>query len=211
MNRATRGEMHFEILVEELSAEAFLAELLPKLLPAEDTYVIHPHMGKDDLLRKLQGRLRGYRAWLPQDWRIVVLVDEDREDCGLLKHRLEQCALEAGFRTKRTSKTARAAEVLTRIAVEEIEAWLFGDPEAIIAAYPGVPSSLAKKEQFRDPDAIKGGTWEQLESVLQRAGHHRTGLRKIEAAKTIAANLDIDRNRSRSFRTFVEGMRAFQT
>ena len=56
--------------------------------------------------------------------------------------------------------------------------------------------------RFRDPDAVKGGTWEAFERILQRHGHFRTGLRKVEAARMISARLDPDRNRSRSFAAF---------
>lgn len=73
--------MHLEFLVEEPSAEAALENLLPLMLGAAVTYQIHVHQGKQDLLLKLPARLRGYRRWLPPEWRIVALVDEDRQDC----------------------------------------------------------------------------------------------------------------------------------
>ena len=50
-------------------------------------------------------------------------------------------------------------QVLNRIAVEELEAWFFGDVQAIHQAYERVSSSLIVKSAYRDPDAIKGGTW----------------------------------------------------
>ena len=65
---------HLEVLVEEPSMEAFLRALLPRLLPQDRTFEIHPFQGKSDLLGKLEARLRGYAAWLPADWRIVVVV-----------------------------------------------------------------------------------------------------------------------------------------
>ena len=73
--------MHIEFFLEEPSAEAFLRGLLPKILTADTTW--HPvvFQGKADLLKNLAARLKGYRPWLPQDWRIVVLIDEDRADC----------------------------------------------------------------------------------------------------------------------------------
>jgi len=57
---------HFEILVEEPSMEAFLRGVLPRLINA--TFEIYPFQGKQDLLDKLERRLRGYAAWLPADW-----------------------------------------------------------------------------------------------------------------------------------------------
>jgi hypothetical protein len=65
--------MHVEFLVEEPSAEAALSNIVPKIL-RDVTFRIHPFQGKQDLLSKLLPRLKGYRGWLPDDWKIVVLV-----------------------------------------------------------------------------------------------------------------------------------------
>ena len=51
---------HLEFLVEEPSMEAFLRALLPRLLPRDRSFEVHPFQGKSDLLDKLQARLRGY-------------------------------------------------------------------------------------------------------------------------------------------------------
>ncbi len=197
--------MHLEVLVEESSAEAALGNLLPKIVGREVTHSIHPHQGKSDLLDKLPSRLRGYENWLPADWRIVVLVDQDRSGCREIKGRLERAAAQAGLVTKSTRLPS--FQVLNRLAVEELEAWFFGDVEAIVQAYPGVPPILGQKARYRDPDAIAGGTWEALERVLQRAGYFRNGLRKIEAARAISAHMAPERNRSRSFRVFRDALR----
>jgi len=96
--------------------------------------------------------------------------------------------------------------VLNRIAVEELEAWFFGDVEAINQAYEGVPLTLGTKSAYQDPDAIKGGTWEAMERELQRAGYFKGGLAKIKAARAISANMVPSRNRSRSFQLFRKGL-----
>lgn len=44
---------HLEVLVEEPSMEAFLGALLPRLLPADRSFVVHPFQGKTDLMGKL--------------------------------------------------------------------------------------------------------------------------------------------------------------
>ena len=72
--------------------EAFLRTLSPRLLPASRTFEVHAFQGKSDLLRKLEARLRGYAQWLPDDWRIVVMVDRDDDDCHVLKQRLDDSA-----------------------------------------------------------------------------------------------------------------------
>ena len=197
--------MHVEVLVEEPSTEAALSFLLPRILPANTTWVVHPHRGKKDLLDKLPSRLRGYSRFLPPDWRLLVLIDEDRQDCRALKRHLDRRARDAGLRLARGSG-GEPIQVLNRIVVEELEAWFFGDIEAIRTAYPGVPATLANRAPYRDPDAVAGGTWEALERVLKQAGHHRSGLRKGEAARAIAEHMDPARNRSRSFGHFRDGL-----
>lgn len=198
--------MHVELLVEEPSAEAALTLLVPRILPATATWEIHAHRSKRDLLGKLPGRLRGYSRWLPEDWRIVVLVDQDREDCRALKRRLDEIASDEGLLAGAT-RNAASIQVLNRIAVEELEAWFFGDVAAMRAGYPRLRDSLGDRAPYRDPDAIEGGTWEALERVLQAAGYHQGGLRKIDAARTIARHMEPARNRSRSFQCFREGLK----
>jgi hypothetical protein len=197
--------VHVEVLVEEASTEAALSFLLPRILPENTTWVVHPHRGKNDLLNKLPSRLRGYSRFLPPDWRLLVLIDEDRQDCRVLKERLNRRARDAGLRLARGSG-GEPIQVLNRIAVEELEAWFIGDVDAIRAAYPGVPATLANRAPYRDPDAVAGGTWEALERILKQAGHHGSGLRKVEAARAIAAHMDPARNRSRSFGHFRDGL-----
>ena len=63
------------VLVEEPSMEAALELLLPQLLGGVD-FDIHPFQGKHNLLQKLPERLKGYASWLPDNWWILVLVDE---------------------------------------------------------------------------------------------------------------------------------------
>jgi hypothetical protein len=197
--------VHVEVFVEEQSAAAALAVLLPRILPAAATWRLHPHRGKKDLLQKLPSRLRAYSHWLPRDWRILVLVDKDRDDCHVLKEQLNRKTQAAGLHPTR-SRGTQGIQVLNRLAIEELEAWFFGDVPAICAAYPGVPTTLAAQARYREPDAIAGGTWEALERVLRRAGHHTSGLRKVEAAGAIASHMDPGRNRSPSFQCFRDGL-----
>lgn len=82
---------HLEFLVEDTSTEAALRVIVPRIAPAL-SFDIHPYQGKRDLLAKLPDRLRGYSSWLPNNWRIIVLVDCDEEDCRQVKSRLEKIA-----------------------------------------------------------------------------------------------------------------------
>ena len=60
-------------------------------------------------------------------------------------------------------------------------------------------SAPASQARYRSPHAIKGGTWETFERVMKAAGYFKTGLRKIEAARAVAAHMDPSRNTSPSF------------
>jgi hypothetical protein len=191
---------HVEVLVEEPSMEAALRVLLPRVL-GNLTFQIYPYQGKDDLLKQLPSRLRGYRTWLPEDYRIVVVVDRDGDDCQELKQRMERISADAGLRS-RTRARGEAFQIVNRLAIEELEAWYFGDWEAVRAAYPRVPEAIPRQAKYRDPDAIAGGTWEAFERVLQRAGYFQAGLRKIEAARTVANHWQPLQNRSHSFCVF---------
>lgn len=198
--------MHLEFLVEEASLESALTQIVPKILPSTVTYKIHAFRGKTDLLAKLPNRLKGYQAWLPPDWKIVILIDEDREDCLKLKQQLEIMAISSGLITKSSCQKDKSFQVLNRIVVEELEAWFFGDVEAICQAYPKVSPNLANQQPYRDPDAIKGGTWEALERVLKKAGYHPGGLEKYKASSEISKYMNPKSNRSKSFKVFYEGL-----
>ena len=194
--------MHLEVLVEELSIELALTNILPKILPPNITFKIHSFRGKNDLVKKLPDRLKGYQAWLPLDHKIVILIDEDRQNCQELKQKIENSTKGAGLITKSSCSDEQDFQVLNRIVIEELEAWFFGDIAAICQAYPRVSSNLANQAKFRDPDGIKGGTWEALEKVLKRAGYHQGGLEKINAAKEISQYMNPQVNRSKSFQIF---------
>jgi len=196
------GVVHVEVLVEEPSMERALQTLLPVMLSGA-TFKIHSYQSKGDLLKTLPSRLRGYCRWLPDGWRIVVLLDRDDDDCEALKRRMESIASRAGLRS-RSAARGGPYKLVNRLAIEELEAWFFGDWEAIRSAYPRVPETTPKRAGFRDPDAIAGGTWEALERILKRAGYFKTGLRKIEAAGNIAERMVPARNRSRSFQVLRE-------
>ena len=204
--------IHLEVLVEELSAKVALDLLLPRVIPAGATFVVHAFEGRARLLARLEQRLRGYRFYSPNT-RILVLVDRDDDDCRALKARLEQTARASGMPTLSTPEGGTAASgrirVCNRIVCEELEAWFLGDPQALCAAYPKVKASFASQTKYRNPDAIVGGTWEAMAHLLNQAGHYRDRARfpKVEVAQTVTPHLDPDRNTSSSFRVFIAGVR----
>jgi len=192
---------HLEVLTEEPSMEAFLNTLLPRILSEGSTFTVHPFQGKYNLLSKLRNRLRGYANWIPDNYRIMVVVDRDGDDCLQLKEQLEGAAAHSGLVT-RSKSDGSAWQVVNRIAIEELEAWYFGDWEAVRIAYPHLPRNIPDLARYRDLDAIKGGTWESFERVMRSHGYFREGLRKVQAAAAISKCMDPARNRSHSFNVF---------
>ena len=199
--------MHIKIFLEEPSAEEALKHLLPKIILKDVSYEFHTFQGRDEMLKELPKRLKG-EQWIPNDWRIIVLIDEDRRDCHELKAYLEKAAHDAGFVTKSSAIPNEDFQVVNRIAIEELEAWFFGDIEALRAAYPKIPKNLQSKARFRNPDAIQGGTYEALRDLLIQKKYFRGRIPKLMVAQNIAQHMEPSRNISKSFQVFVEGLKA---
>jgi hypothetical protein len=195
---------HVEVLVEEPSAEEALRLILPKILRGT-SFQVYRYQCKDQLLNRLPQRLQGYANFLPSGWRIVVVVDRDDDDCRKLKGRLEKMAADKRLAT-RSRPNRGSFVVVNRLAIEELEAWYFGDWEAVRSAYPRVPDTIPAQAAYRDPDRIAGGTWEAFERVLRRAGYFRAGLQKMTAAREVAAHMVPERNDSRSFQVLRDAL-----
>lgn len=196
---------HMEFLVEEPSMEAFLCAMLPRILNQGESFKVHVFQGKSDLLGKLESRLKGYAKWIPSDWRIFVVVDRDDDDCLHLKDHLETAASRAGLRTRAVS-VGQHWSIANRIAIEELESWYFGEWASVQQAYPRVSKTIPMKSQYRECDAIRGGTWEAFERVMQSFGYFKGGLTKIEAARRIGEVYEPLRSSSRSFAVFHEAI-----
>ena len=192
---------HFEFHVEEVSMEAFLSATLPTMLPEGVTFRIYPYQGKHALLRKIGNRLKGYSTWMPAEYRLVLIVDRDNDDCDELKAQLEALCNDAGLRSRSVAGN-HEWQIVTRLAIEELEAWFFGDWPAVCAAYPRVSPHVPTQARYRNPDAIVGGTWEAFERVLRKHGYFKQGLAKRQAAAAIGNHMDPTRNSSHSFNVF---------
>lgn len=212
--------MHFEILVEGQADRTALETLLAKILGRygeENTWRIHKHQGRGKLpedpriapngrdrtlLHNLPASLRAYGQSLKAHQAVVVVVDLDDGDCVEFKRQL--LALLDSCSPRPTC--------LFRFAIEELEAWFLGDRDAVVKAYPkAVVSVLESYAQ----DSICG-TWEFLaEAVypggarkLKAMGRSRRPLeQKQEWAKAIVPLMDVEGNRSPSFRVFRDGLR----
>lgn len=201
--------MHFEFLVEELSAEETLKNILPRILGENFSYDIHPFQGKHDLLKNLTNRLRGYIDRLNncslEELRIVVLIDKHTDDCLDLKHKLKQQTQNAKFDGKSGTIGGKRFHILLRIVVEELEAWFFGDMEALNKAYPSISINLGRKAKYRNPDAMTYPS-RILEKDLIRTGYYRQRASKTEVARMISPHMLPNRNRAKSFQVFKDGL-----
>lgn len=175
-------------LLEEESAKAMLEPLLAQLAPKVDAF--HSRFivfeGKQDLEKNLERKLRGY---LNPNARFLVLRDQDKEDCRKLKRRL-----------KAKCQAARRPETVVRIACRELESFYLGDLQAVENGLQirGL-ASKQEKARFRDPDQILSPS-----TVLEDLTGHR--YQKVSGSRAIAPYLNLDVNRSRSFRTLVRAI-----
>ena len=103
---------------------------------------------------------------------------------------------------RRASIKESLRQAVTRIEVEELEAWYFADWSAVHAAYPRVSKNIPAKSCYRDPDAIMNGTCGKFEKILQKHGYFRQGLAKVEATTAIGKHFDPCTSNSHSFRVF---------
>jgi len=212
--------MHLEFLVEDSSGATLLQALVPRILGAlgePHTWRVIAYKGighipkklgaqsdpaKRILLQQLPRLLRGYGNTPGVD-AVVVVLDTDNRDCVAFLQELKQLA--DGCRPA-------PPRILFRLAIEEIEAWYLGDPPALARAYPQSRlKTLTSYVQDRP-----GRTWEQLadavypggSAALKKQGAPLPGDIKHEWAKIIGPLLNLEQNKSSSFRTFRDGLRS---
>ncbi len=212
--------MHFEVLVEDKSGSIALERILPKILGDDDdeySWKIIPYKGigrlpknlhgvtdpeKRILLDRLPQLIRGYGKSLQHfPATVVVVVDLDERDCMEFKREL-LAVLEVCDPRPNT---------LFRIAIEEGEAWLLGDRDAVKTAYSNAKDAVLNSYA---QDSICG-TWETLADAvhaggsasLKKAGYPDIGIVKCDWAEAITTHMDVDSNESKSFQVFRDGIR----
>lgn len=147
-------------------------------------------------LRGFDKSLRGISAAI-----VIVLDSDDREQKDFCRQ-LEEIAVNNAIET----------DHIFCIAVEEMEAWLLGDEQAILKAYPDAKRHVI---EAYEQDSICG-TWEVLADAIYPGGRQRLykdhksyseiGKLKSEWAKNIGPYMKLENNASPSFQLFIEAI-----
>jgi hypothetical protein len=208
--------MHFEILIEDLSGKKALDILIPNLIGTEHTFKVHPYKGigripknlvgntdasKRILLTQLPKLLRGYGntfANYQEDYPTAVILVCDLDSKCLKAFRNELYAILNACNPKPETRFC--------IAIEEGEAWFFGDIPALKKAYPKAKDAVLNTYIN---DSICG-TWEKLadaifpggSAALSKKGWQAIGTEKSIWAVKITPHMDVNNNASPSFGYF---------
>ena len=178
----TAGKLVF--LLEERSMKALLDGLLPRFLP-DLKFQCVPHEGKHDLEKSIPRKLR---AWHEPGVRFVIVYDNDGGNCIELKHRLSALCNESG-----------RPDTLVRIACQELEAWYFGDLDAMALAFDKKQlSKIGNKSRYRDPDSITYPSKELSKLIPE--------FQKISGARKMSIHLSRTANRSGSYHALMDGI-----
>lgn len=179
-------------LLEEPSAKAMLESLLPRLLQPETQYRLIPFEGKQDLEKQLVRKIRAYQN---ETARFIVLRDQDSHPNGVqLKQRLlELCA-----------QTTKGDHCLVRLACRELETFYLADLQAV--EYGLGLSNLSQQQQsrkFRNPDEL-GSPSRELKALT------KSKYEKVSGSRTIGQFLQLDNDRSPSFRNLIAAIRRME-
>lgn len=175
--------MKLVFLLEEPSMEALLNGILPRILPEGVNFQTIPHEGKSELEKSIPIKLR---AWNEPNVAFVIVHDQDSNNCIELKKKL------VGLCANSNRK------FLVRIPCHELEAWYWGDLDAVSKAYDKALTPLKNKKKYRVPDQIENPK-QELKKLIPQMG-------QIEGAQRIAPHMNIANNTSYSFNVFVQGI-----
>lgn len=205
--------IHLDFLIEDTSGKVMLEEMLPKILPDDITYNIYSYKGighvpgrmrsakaiknkqlMDNLPKLLNGFGKTYKGWGDSYKGHVILV------CDLDDNNFEDFLEQLN---KILSWCQIKPQTSFCLAIEEGEAWLLGDKNAVLQAYPHADKVVLDNYK---PDSICG-TWEKLAIALgynyKNKSYQEVGQKKYEWAQNITPYIDVTRNTSPSFQHFI--------
>lgn len=209
--------MYFHFLVEDMSGATLIEILMNKIRNSRDDIQFHCHSFKGiggltkkntiketktgKLLNDLATYLRGFNKSLQGiEAAIFIVVDNDTRDTEAFRNELKSVA----------EQNRITIDHVFCIAIEEMEAWLLGDAEAVKQAYPSAKLQIV---QSYEQDSICG-TWELLADAIYPGGLKRfrkecptfveKGKYKNEWAQQIGQYMQIQKNKSPSFQYFIQ-------
>lgn len=208
--------MHFQFLIEDQSSAVLIEIIMEKISSKNEGITFNCKFFKGiggftkkntvketksgKLLNDLATYLRGFNKSLQNIPAVIIVVlDNDTRNTKAFLAELTRVA----------QQNMIYMDHVFCIAVEEVEAWLLGDEEAVVSAYP-----KARLQQLHSyvQDSICG-TWEVLADVVYPGGvsklkkdcptYIEKGKCKSEWARKIGAYMDITHNNSPSFNYFI--------
>lgn len=216
--------MHFQFLIEDHSTEILIQcimNMLQEMYPENMiTYDMKSFMGighlrtKGNLLERKSGNLlnnlRLYLSGFDKSLQcmdqvaIVIVLDNDSRDITEFRTKLESIV----------SEYVTHVDCVIGIAVKEMEAWLLGDLNAILHAYPNAKTRFVTsyiQDSLTD-------TWEVLANALYPGGiqalrkkaknsYSEIGKAKCEWAEKIGKEMNIGENKSPSFQRFINELK----
>ena len=179
-----------EFLVEEPSIAEVLKIILPKILPQgwilNENFFVRPHQGKSDLKNSIPQKFKTFSK-LPFNTGIIVVQDQDANDCRQLKRELIDLC---------NQNNSKPCPYRVRIVCHELESWYLGDVVALESVFP----RLFKAKNYKNKDLCK-----HPDSVItpkRRLKKIFGDYPQIETAKKIAAQMNVNNNKSDSFNQF---------
>lgn len=186
-----RKELVF--LLEEDSAKALLETLLPRLLDPSIQHRLLPFEGKQDLEKRMVGKLRRY---LNPHARFIVMRDQDgAPDCRTIKTRLLAKCAEASCESV----------TLVRIACRALETFYLADLEAV-GKVLGIRNLEHQQEvaKFRGPDYLESPDHE-LSKLTNQA------YQKVRDSRLLGTVLDLANTRSSSFANLLGAIKRLES
>jgi len=189
--------IHLEILLEEQSMANTLNPVLEQMAAElAFTWKLHPYQGKKDLLGKLPKLFFAYSRWIPANYRFLVVIDQDQDDCITLKQKILEMAARAGL----------GDFILVRVVVPMLESWFLGDAVALERAFPRLQRQrIDSKAAYRQPEQ-RSNPADDLDRELKEAGYN-SGYLKLQHSTEIAPYLRLQgENKARSFNVTLQGI-----
>ncbi len=178
-------------MVEEMSMKVTLENIFKKMsFKKMCPPIIIPHEGKNDLKKSIPRKLIAWPDNSHTQYKFIIMQDQDNANCIIIKTELQNLC-----------KNGKRSDSVIRIVCQNLESWLLGD----LAAVEKVMSRNIRNKnsaKYRNPDKL-GNPTEEIEKLFNGS------YAKVGHARKISAEMNLDINKSNSFKVFMKTLRAF--